>query len=544
MVAGGALMPPHQETAAADPAPTPPEPAPGLAIETEQRLSHSRLWSLQRRYFDRAGVSAWSTTTVPHYITNNPAMAFAYAQVFLGYLRDARPTLDPAEPFTIVELGAGSGRFAYLFLRALTDLLRRSPLAQVRVRYVMTDFTEANLRFWQAHASLRPFVDQGLLDFALFDAERDREIRLLVSGVTLSPGALRNPLGVIANYVFDGIRQDAFSFEGGQIHERLVTIAAPEPVADPTEPDLLSQLEISFTTRPAPLDYYGEPALDAVLRGYAARLDGATILFPCAAIQCVARLADLAGGRLLLISADRGDTREEGLAQSERLGLALHGSFSLDVNYHAIAEYVSARGGRTLRHAHLHAHLCIAAFLLGEHPSAHAETQLAYEEAVERAGPDDLYVLRQELRATLEAMSLSHALSLVRASRWDPRTLADCLPVLWRHQPAASGPEAREVVRTVTRAWDSFYFIGEDQDLAFELGLLLHAYGAHREAVSLFEASARLHGDDARVRWNVGLCHYALGEVDPALECFREAARLDPAFVPAGAAQLRRAGGA
>ncbi len=143
------------------------------------------------------------------------------------------------------------------------------------------------------------------------------------------------------------------------------------------------------TERPAPLDYYGEAALDAVLRGYAARLDGATVLFPCAAMRCVTRLAELAGGRLVLLSADRGQSREERIACGEHVALTVHGSFSVDVNYHAIGEIVARRGGQTLRPAHPHHHLCPTAFLLGEHVSGYAETQLAYEEHIERAGPDD-----------------------------------------------------------------------------------------------------------------------------------------------------------
>ncbi|WP_437280950.1 hypothetical protein WME90_10445 [Sorangium sp. So ce375] len=39
---------------------------------------------------------------------------------------------------------------------------------------------------------------------------------------------------MVVNFGFDGIRQDAFSFEGGQLHERLVSITAPRPVADAT----------------------------------------------------------------------------------------------------------------------------------------------------------------------------------------------------------------------------------------------------------------------------------------------------------------------
>ena len=90
----------------------------------------------------------------------------------------------------------------------------------------------------------------------------------------------------------------------------------------------------------------------------------------------------------------------------------------------------------------------------------------------------------------------------------------------------------------VRRVWEHPYAMREEQDLAFELGLLLHAYGGHREAVALFEASAELHGDSAKTRWNVGLCHDALGATEAALACFAAAARLEPGFVPAGAVQV------
>ena len=62
--------------------------APVAVIETDRRLSQSVLWDLQRRYFAEAGISAWSTSRVPHYVTSNPALAHAYAAVFLGFLRD------------------------------------------------------------------------------------------------------------------------------------------------------------------------------------------------------------------------------------------------------------------------------------------------------------------------------------------------------------------------------------------------------------------------------------------------------------------------
>src|SRR5262245_24590419 len=89
-----------------------------MVLEQTQRFSHSLLWQLQRDFFIQQGAAAWSAGTVPHYITSNPCVASAYAQVMFAWLRDlaARAANDPearldlTQPIYIVELGAGSGR--------------------------------------------------------------------------------------------------------------------------------------------------------------------------------------------------------------------------------------------------------------------------------------------------------------------------------------------------------------------------------------------------------------------------------------------------
>ncbi len=55
-------------------------------LEEKQRFSKSLLWQLQRQFFEQQGIQAWRQGTVPHYITSNPHIANAYAQVVLGFL--------------------------------------------------------------------------------------------------------------------------------------------------------------------------------------------------------------------------------------------------------------------------------------------------------------------------------------------------------------------------------------------------------------------------------------------------------------------------
>jgi Putative S-adenosyl-L-methionine-dependent methyltransferase len=525
---------------------TPPQPAPvdgtgdcacdEAVLEHEQRLSRSLLWALQRRYFEREGVEAWRSNTVPHYVTCNPALAHAYAAVVLGYLRDLRAaSLDPAEPVTLLELGAGSGRFAHLFLRAFLRLHRASPLAGVRVRYVLTDFVAKNVDFLRAHDAFRPLVEEGLVDFAVLDAERDREIRLLGSGAVLGPGSLRNPPVVIANYVFDGIPHDVFAFRGGELHEGLVTVRGPGAPGDPLDPDRLARIQIDYAYRPAPLDYYGDPELDALLRDYAARFDGSTVLFPVASIRCLQHLAALAGGPFLLLSGDKGHLHDDALRGAEGPLMAIHGSFSFSVNYHALGAWARRRGGQALVASHHHEHLGVTALLLGEHPTQHAETRLAYAEAVERAGPDELFTLRRSAHEHYGSLGLPALVALIRLCHDDPRIVRDCLPALWDLVADAPEPARRDLAELVGRVWENYYHIGEARDLPFELATLLYALGEHAGSLGLFEASLRLYGDDPRTRWNMGLCHAGLGRSEEAARCFAEATAAG--FVPLGALQ-------
>src|SRR5438067_10395813 len=108
-------------------------------LESPVPLSQSMVWRLQRTFYGDQGIAAWSRSHVPQAVTTSPIIARAYARVVLGYWRDIQSTLDPSQPVYIVELGAGSGRFAYRFLTALSALLETVAAPRPRFLYVMTD---------------------------------------------------------------------------------------------------------------------------------------------------------------------------------------------------------------------------------------------------------------------------------------------------------------------------------------------------------------------------------------------------------------------
>ena len=165
--------------------PEPAEPT-GFVLEQGKRFSQSVLWQLTRDYYHQRGLSAWESGTVPSYVTSNPYIAQVYANLIITFLKNcllrqgadgsgaaAGCRIDPKQPLYIVELAAGHARFSYLFLKKFLALKNASTLRHLDIRYVMTDFTETNLKEWAKLPLFRPCLDQGGLHPRLTDPQDD-----------------------------------------------------------------------------------------------------------------------------------------------------------------------------------------------------------------------------------------------------------------------------------------------------------------------------------------------------------------------------------
>jgi len=338
-------------------------------------------------FYDRKGVKSWSQGIVPHFITCNAFIGRAYAKVLLGFIRDctgpnAKMRLDPSEPLYVVELGAGSGKFSFFMLRALNELskagfIEEGEFPASKIVYVMTDFTEKNLLFWNQHPGLEPYVERGQLDLAIFDAVNDSEIHLHHSKVTLKPGALKNPVCVVANYLFDTLCHDIFQVENSQLTEGLISVGsrnAYEP--DALDPEIIKRFDNHFRYNVVTDDYYRNEDDESdrehfkrILRWYldyfgASPSGAASILMPIGALRALRRLTAFSNGRALVLSGDKGNNNPEQFRGLMDPHIAVHGSFSVMVNYHAIGLYFISRNGFVLHNPQEEASLKVSAFVL------------------------------------------------------------------------------------------------------------------------------------------------------------------------------------
>jgi hypothetical protein len=519
-------------------------------LEQAGPLSQSILWRMQRRYFERSGIAAWSEGAVPMWVTSNPFIAAAYARVIGAYWRDCLAVLDSKQPLYIVELGAGSGRLAYHLMRSLmanreqNDKIDEAGLPAFR--YVMTEYNPALLDFWAAHPALQPLAERGWLDFARFDADQPADLHLQHSGITLSAGSLANPLVLVANYFFDSIPQDAFYVEDGRLYESQATVRAREPGLTGEEDDILGRVQLSYERLPASLPYYGKADLDStvdlddLLDQYRQVIKAGALVFPNTGLRCLAHFRRMAAKdgnqeRLLLLTADKGYHRPEDLQGRREPGFEVHGSFSMGVNYDALARYCQRQGGAALTLPHRHLYLDTCAFLLGDYPSGLAGTRAAYGEMVGEFGPEDFYLLQGMLNRDHSALGAEQVLALLRLSRWDPKIYHAAFADLLDGLTDASAGVRAELRAGAARVWDNYYHIGEQYDLPYDLGVLLYKLGEYSEALGYFKHSLALHGAEAKTLYNVSLCQYLSGDRVAALRSAAQASVLDPAFEPARA---------
>ena len=81
---------------------------------------------------------------------------------------------------------------------------------------------------------------------------------------------------------------------------------------------------------------------------YYKEYNGASILIPVGFLSAIRHLSDLASGKAFIITGDKGNSNPDYFIGLSNPHMAVHGSFSLMVNFHAISLYIKSRGGFAL----------------------------------------------------------------------------------------------------------------------------------------------------------------------------------------------------
>lgn len=522
---------------------------------------------------------------VPNFVTSNAFLAACYAKVLLAFMRDwfARPDARKDAPVHIFEIGAGHGRLSFLALRELLDARdewpQMAPGVPAPFVWVITDFTEANVSFCANHERLRPFIEAGLADTAVFNAEADDSLTLRHSGRRVTPGSLPAPSAAIANYIFDTLRQDAFRVVEGQLQEALASIYTdrPEDAADPAHPDVIRRMRVAWEYRPIVPEaaYPDDPALATALRVYAARTRNASIMVPVGGLRAVRAIGGFSqGGRVLALCGDKAYNHEEEVLGLRDPHVAVHGSFSLMVNFHAVRLAVLAQGGFSLHTPQLDG-FKVSAFVIGcgsagssaaaagagaagdgpapaaagtgtgagavagsaallsadevsslsevtVPPSALTFPRLlcTWADTMDTFGPDNFATLQRCVRDELPSHSLKTALATIRLSRWDGDVFLKFKQLLIDRAAGCTDRQAADLYLDVARLAERHYPLCPSKDVAFELGRICMGLRRYGDAIALFRDSVRQCGDHHVTQYNIGISLFYRGAYAEALAAF------------------------
>lgn len=411
---------------------------PAFEIETFTRLSKSRIWKLMSNYFDRMGPDSWSTYKVPYFITCNSYIGKCYANMFSSFLIDLnnKGQLDTNQKVYVVELGTGSGKFSFHFLQAVKNMLPENPLLK-HLCYVMTDFTENNVNFWKGNPGLTKFVKSGMLEFSVFNNYVHDSITLS-NGFVLKEGSLKNPLCIVANYMFDTMAVDLFRFQNGKIFEGSMSLRSKQNEVDIENPDIFNRMVNVYQYADTPIDFYlnlndgsaehdKSIIYDDILRWYKDYYlvkdskAASHVLFPVTMLNCLDRLAKWSNYKMLLLSADKGTSDPNTFMSTGDPYIAVHGSISMMANYHAAGLWFSQHGGVHYHNPQHDGGIRISCFISTEdgtskdsvinsditkynnqQKSEWSEFSSAFNEYVLEFGPTDFYTLHKLISNSIQ----------------------------------------------------------------------------------------------------------------------------------------------
>jgi tetratricopeptide (TPR) repeat protein len=486
-----------------------------VTIESGARLSESILWQLQKKAYMQFGMTAWIDKGVPSYITGHPFTTQRYVSVTIGYLQDclknrAKTAIDLNEPIYFFDLGAGSGRFAYAYLKQLFADLEILGLQDLKICYVMTDIVLGNIEFCRNHPLMQKWIEAGNVEFALFEHSQTTPLKLIISNKELT--ILKNPAIVIANYFFDTIPQDLFRIENDELQEGRITLSVPSEAVkgrlDDLDPTWIPKLTLNQHYVPCSSQYYDNQGYNAILEEYRNAFNGATFLFPYGSFQVIDYFAKLSGDRFLLLAGDQGYCTPEQIQGWGVPEIAQHGSFSMSVSYHALAQYFKHLNGAAFLTQLPDPRFVVIAALLGGNASFFPLTHYAFKNTIDAFEPYDFWKISEAV-VTSEAkdISLDWLLAILKLGYWDPTTFHHLYASIRQQLPKGKSSQKELLVKSIDKVWDQFYPVGNAEgDFIMNLGVLLFEMKRFDAAKLYFQRAFELSGSNPLLDRNIAAC--------------------------------------
>lgn len=491
-----------------------------MTLEKNIRFSQSQLWRDQKKYYDEKGIEAWKED-VPFYITSNPFIGSAYAQLVINFMRDMESQSPEkkgeSHVFYILELGSGTGQFSFYFLKNIVALQKTLQLEHIKFRYIMSDVTDRSFDFWEKHHALQEFLQLGILDFAVLDLYHVDQLKLHRSQEIISN--LHYPLIIIANYIFDSIASDIFTVNDGKLYESLITVSMPDQSQQWKKAKIIYKETLIK-------DSYYHNEFDEILFDYQQKLIDTHFQFPIASLQALNHLKTFSNNQFLLVTSDKGSAALEELDYCEYPELDFHGSFSVMMNYHAVAEFVKKNQGEFFSQS-FREHIITGLFSCGFSLSHLPLTQWNVKQMIQGFSPTDYFILYEGCVKHHKKYSLEEMSSYLNLSHWDPFLFAQIEDKLCDLAYEADSEVVSYLAEHMHLIAENFYYLPAADDTFFSIGVFFQNIGRFEEAMKYYQHSLTYFGHADVTLYNMGMCCQSLGRQEEATQYLKSAKQIN-----------------
>lgn len=501
-------------------------------IELPVRFSQSKIWEIQRNYFKSMGIDAWKEE-VPFYITSNTFTAKRYAMLALHFIQDwlNQHPQDKNKTFYFFELGCGTGKFSFYFLTQFKALLKSVELGDLKYCYIISDMVKANVEFCKTNPSLAPFIQEGVVDFAVFDLVNDKDFHLDIKNTNFSAIQSETPLMVIANYIFGCVEMDLLQFENGVIKEVKLGLQSRYDNFNLAESKHLDDLRLEYdSSSNAPKPYSPDQVLNNIIEDYESTFKDKNFYLPIpsGAIKFIQTLSELTHDRFLMIGGDKAVSQEAGIPLVQLNYITSYdGCYAFMMNFDALGKYLKRTGGDCLLTKSWQ-DFKVNLFTKGISLDKCKNTTGFFENILESMGPSEYCALYKEYLTNSYRFSYSALSAFLKISECDPDAYGQVHGDLINIMTTLSPVKKQEIDDLLKKVQQNIYSLTIGTDISNLMGIYYYLNNQDLEAITLFERSIDIYGDKSFSYHNLGLLYERKKDKEQAILYFKKAVELDP----------------
>jgi len=495
----------------------------------------SLAWELLQRFYEDQGPEAWKQKIVPQGSTANCYTADTYAGIVAAFFRDLMEEGN-SEPPIVIELGGGSGRFAWQFLNRLFNYHFADGEECPEFTYLLTDAAQRNLANWSAKHRFQPLIESGVLEFAQLLVEREPVIRTADGDLTPDAYAGR-PTIIIANYLFDSIPSNLLRVRDKKLEQVSMSLISSEAGFLDNPVTSFTTVTEQFESHPLNGEASTNPLLNTIIQRYADESDEEDdyhIVVPEIGFEFLESFMDRTTPLMLLCG---------GLGYAHPDDFDLNSPFIFDSyfahysNFHIFDQLFEAHGGKSQFQRHRDANFSCGALVLPGRENWSgidlSDTMRTAKGYLKDFYPYDAHELSELVEETVTDASIRQVEAWVRFSKYDPAIAEACLPFLF-HQ-LEQGEDAYDEVQLYEMYMEAYRsFFPDGTPVSFDCGVahLCMKLGFYDHALRLIEQSSEEFGPTAQRHFVHALALLRLDRFDEAQAMAKKSLELDGSFAP------------